>query len=216
MIIVVSIKLSLDWISSKTLSIFFEFWIIEIFPFLIDILLIKIILAGWNKWSLNSFIIQILPWEICKPWMILHFMSATIPQSILWFSLNHFIYKVRGFDWPSSLNFSFLYLNLLREDVISNFFSRFSNVWSSSIHAFIGHYSNGEVINRGGMILSAHYLWSHVTWCSRCVLRIFGSPYSCNTKICYSNVAIIINYQILRFNVSMNDLFLMAILKTSH
>jgi hypothetical protein len=47
-------------------------------------------------------------------------------------------------------------------------------------------------------------------------LSIFWSPYSCNTKISYPNIPFHINDQVLRFNVSMNNLFFMTIFKTSY
>ena len=70
---VITIELCLDWIFTKTLNIFFKFRIIYIFPFFTDILLIKIILHRWDKWSTYLPFIQILEREITKPRMILNF-----------------------------------------------------------------------------------------------------------------------------------------------
>lgn len=148
--------------------------------------------------------------------MIFNFLCSIISKSICWFSLDHFIDEISCFNWPSSWNFSFFNLNLFRQNMISNFFSWFSLIRSFSIHAFICHNSYSEIINCGGMVLSTHYFRCHISWSSGCILCIFWSPYSCYTKIRYSDVTLHINYQIFRFNISMNNLLLMTVFKTSY
>ena len=63
------------------------------------------------------------------------------------------------------------------------------------------------------MILSAHYLWSHVTRRSTGVLLVLRIPDSSNTKICDSEVAILIKNEVLWLNVSVNDALIMNILE---
>jgi len=148
--------------------------------------------------------------------MTFHFRSTIYTKSILWFSLNHFIYKVSCFNWPSSWNFTLFNLNLSRKNMVSYFFSWFSYIRSSSIHAFISNDADSKVINCSSMILSAHDFWCHIPRCTWSILSVFWSPYSCNTKISYTNITIIINDKILRFNISMNNLFFMTVFKTSN
>jgi len=146
--------------------------------------------------------------------MIFNFGCTCISQPILRFSLNHLIDKVCCFNAPSSWDFTFLDLNLFRKYVVSNFFSRLSYIWSSSKHAFVGHYSYCKIINRSCMILSAHYFWSHVPWCSWGILSVLWSPYSSNSKISDPYITIIVNDQVFWFYVSMNNLFFMAVLES--
>mgnify|MGYP006083951385 FL=1 len=148
--------------------------------------------------------------------MIFDFKGSIVSESIRRFSLNHFIDKISCFNRPASWNFSFFNLDLFRQNMIPNFFSGFTLIWTFSVHALICHYSYGEIIHRSRMILSTHNFWCHISWSSRCVLSIFWSPYSSNTKICYPNIAFHINDQVFRFNVSMNNLLFVTIFKTSY
>ena len=143
--------------------------------------------------------------------MIFNFLCPVITKPISWFPLNHFIDKISCFDRPASWHFSFFDLNLFGQNMISYFFSRFSLIRTFTVHAFICHNSNGKIIYRCCMILSTHYFWRHISWSSRCILGIFGSPYSCNTKISDSNITFHINNQIFRFDISMNNLFFMTV-----
>ena len=148
--------------------------------------------------------------------MIFDFWCSIVSKSICRFPLNHFIDEISSFNWPSSWNFSFFYLNLFRQNMISNFFSGFSLIWTFTVHALICHNSYGEIIHRGCMILSTHHFWCHISWCSGSILSIFWSPYSCNSEICYPDITLHINDQVFRFNISMNDLLLMAIFQSSN
>lgn len=148
--------------------------------------------------------------------MVFHFKWAIISQSILRFSLNHFIYDICSFNWPSFRNITFFYLYLFTQNMISYFFSRFTYIRSSAKHAFEGHHAYSEIIYRCRMIEPAHNLWRHISWRTWSILGIFGSPNSCYTKISYSNITIIIDNKIFWLNITMNNIFFMAIFKTSN
>ena len=143
--------------------------------------------------------------------MSFDFFCTIVTQPILWFSLNHFIYEISCFDTPVSWDFTFFNLNLFWQNVISNFLTWFSDVRASSIHALICHDSNCEIIHWGRVVLTAHNLWSHISWRTRCILSIFRSPDSCNPKICYSYIAVHVDDQIFWFYVSVDNLFFMAV-----
>lgn len=66
------------------------------------------------------------------------------------------------------------------------------------------------------MILSAHYFRSHISWSSTCVVTIIWSPFSWDTKICYSYVAIAIHQQVLRFDISVYYTIVVHILKSNN
>ena len=146
--------------------------------------------------------------------MIFNLGCTCISQPILRFSLNHFINKVSCFNAPSSWDFTFLDLNLFGKYMVSDFFSRLSYIRSSSKHAFVGHYSYCKIINRSSVILSTHYFWGHVAWCSRGVLSILWPPYSSNSEICDPHITIIVNDQVFWFNIPMNNLLFMAVLES--
>ena len=148
--------------------------------------------------------------------MIFNFLSSIVSESICRFSLNHFIDEISCFNRPASWNFSFFDLDLFRQNMISNFFSGFTLIWTFTIHALICHNSYGKIIYRSCMILSTHHFWCHISWSSRGILSIFWSPYSCNSEIRYPYVTLHINDQVFRFNISMNNLLFMTIFKTSY
>ena len=143
--------------------------------------------------------------------MIFDFSCSIVSKPISWFSLDHFIYEICSFDCPSSWNFSFFNLNLFRQNMISNFFSGFSLIRTFTIHTFICHDSHSKIIYRSSVILPAHNFWCHISWSSRSVLSIFWSPYSSNSEISYPHITFHIYDQVFGLDVSMYDLFLMAI-----
>jgi len=174
--------------TSKIWGILFKFRIIKIFPFFIDIFLVKVFFFWRNERSIELSVLQIFPWEISKPRMIFDFLCSIVSKSISRFSLNHFIDKISCFNCPSSWNFSFFNLYLFGQNVISDFFSGFTLIWTFSVHALICHDTNGKIIHRSCMILPAHDFWCHISWSSRCILSIFWSPYSSNSEICYPDI----------------------------
>ena len=55
-------------------------------------------------------------------------------------------------------------LDLLRQDLVTNFLTILPMVWAFAEHALVGNDSHGEVINSNAMILTAHDLRGHVAW----------------------------------------------------
>jgi hypothetical protein len=127
---VVAVKQSLNRISSEHQSVLFKLLVILILPILVNVLLVKVILSWWNEGSLDLAVPEILPREILKPGVILDFRRSVESKSVHGFSLDHLIDKVSCFYWPSSWDFVSLNLNLLWQNVISDFLSRFANVRS--------------------------------------------------------------------------------------
>ncbi len=78
--------------------------------------------------------------------MTLDLIRPTISQTVLGFPLNHLVDKVSCFDTPASWNLSLFDLDLFGKNVISNLFSRFTDIGSAAKHALVSHYSHGEVI----------------------------------------------------------------------
>jgi hypothetical protein len=107
-------------------------------------------------------------------------------------------------------------LNLLRKDVISDLFSGLANVWSSAEHTLVRHDTYSEVINTSGVINSAHDLWSHISWGTGRILGVLWSPDSCNTEISNPEISNFVNDQVLRLDVSMDDILFMAFFQASN
>ena len=63
-VIIIPVEKRLDTVSSKISEVLFEFWILEVFPFFIDIFLVKIVLEWWDKRSSHPLFVEVLPWEI--------------------------------------------------------------------------------------------------------------------------------------------------------
>ena len=63
-VIIIPVEKRLDTVSSKISEVLFEFWILEVFPFFIDIFLVKIVLEWWDKRSSHPLFVKVLPWEI--------------------------------------------------------------------------------------------------------------------------------------------------------
>lgn len=148
--------------------------------------------------------------------MIFNLCSAIVPQSILWLSLNHLIYKVCSLDGPPPGHLALFDLHLLREDVVPDLFPRLSNIRALAKHALIGHDAHGEVVDSSCVVLAAHDLGSHVTWSTRSVLSVLWPPNSRDTEVSYTDVSIVIDNQVLGFYISMDDLLLVAVLETCY
>ncbi len=62
--------------------------------------------------------------------MVLHLSRSVQPEAVHRLSLNHLVSKVSGLDAPAARNLVATNLYLFREDVVTDFFARFSNVRS--------------------------------------------------------------------------------------
>lgn len=152
--------------SPQVLNVLFEFWVIEIFPLLVYIFLVKVVFHGRNEGGAKPFLVKVLPREISQPRVGFNLECTSISQSVGWLSLDHLVYEVSRLDAPSSGHLSFLYLNLLGEDVVSYLLSRLADVRSAPIHALVSHHSDSEIVDGSCVILAAHDLRRHVAWCA--------------------------------------------------
>lgn len=71
---VVSVEEGLHRIPPQVLYIFDELCVFQVFPLLADVLLVEIILHWRNKGGSNSPLVEIIPWEVTQPWVVLHFV----------------------------------------------------------------------------------------------------------------------------------------------
>lgn len=100
--------------------------------------------------------------------------------------------------------------------MVPNFFAGFPEVGSSTKHTLVSDHSDCELVNQKRVVLPAHYLRGHIARCSRCVLCIVFPPNSRNPKISYPQIAIALNHEILRFDISVQNVLCMHVFKSSN
>jgi hypothetical protein len=132
--------------------------------------------------------------------VFLDLFNTVLTKSILRFALYHTVDEVSCCIAPAVLDLFFPYLNLLLQNIITDFFSRFSSIGALNnneirifkgvtyfaIHAFKSHDTYCEVVYGDRVVQTAHHLWSHVTWSARSISSIVFSPNASNSKISYS------------------------------
>lgn len=141
--------------------------------------------------------------------MIKYFIDSIVTESIWRLSLNHTIDKICTLQRPSFRNILFFQLNLFCKDLVSNLFSTSTIIWPFSEHHFVCNNTNCKIIDLIWMILTAKNLWSHISRSSTCITRIIISPFSGNSKVSYSCIPFLIQYDIFRFDVTMYYLIFM-------
>jgi len=105
---------------------------------------------------------------------------------------------------------------LLLEDCIPNVFACLSDIGPSSNHELISDDSKCEVVNCYVVILPAHDLGCHIARSTRGVVGVVRSPHSRDAKVCYADVAIVIEKQVLRLDIPMYDSTIMHVLKSNN
>lgn len=145
--------------------------------------------------------------------MRFYFLRSIQPESIYWFSLQCFIYKICSLKTPAFRNLMSFDLNLFCQNCIPDLLPWFSNIRSFPKHALIRNDSYSKIINSDTVILAAHDFRSHVTRSSRCVFRVVRIPDSGDTEICEAEVSVFFKHQILRFDIPMDNSFVVNILK---
>lgn len=86
---VVAVKQRLDRLSTQLQEILFELFVLKIPPFFVDVLLVEVVFHRGHKRCLKLFLIEVVPWEVPQPWVVLYFVSPVNPQAVLWFALDH-------------------------------------------------------------------------------------------------------------------------------
>ncbi len=141
------------------------------------------------------------------------FLRSIQSESIYRFSLQCFINKICSLQAPAFRHLMSFDLYLFCQNCIPNLLPWFSNIRSFPKHALICYDSHSKIVNSDSVILAAHYLWSHVTRSSWCVFGVVGIPDSSNPKISKAEISVFFKHQILRFDVSMDNSFIVNILK---
>jgi len=148
--------------------------------------------------------------------MVFDFLAAIVPKPVLRLSLDHLVDEVGSLDAPPNRHLLFLDLDLLRQDVVSDVLPGFAYVRAFAEHALVSHYSHSKIVHGERMVLPAHDLGGHVPWRSRCVLRVLFSPISRDSEIRDPEVSLVVDDEVLRLDVSVNDLLFVAVFETGH
>ena len=110
-----------------------KFLILLVLPVLIDVLLIKVVLFWWYKRRLNLPVPQILPREIFQPWVIFDLVGPVQAETVRRLSLNHLVDEVCGLDGPALRDLVPLYLDLFRQNVVSNLLPTLADIGSLTV-----------------------------------------------------------------------------------
>jgi hypothetical protein len=215
-VIVVAIELCLDGVTAQVLTPFDEVRVIKILPLLADVLLIVIVVRGRDERRPELLLVEVLPREVGEPRMTFDFVAAVVAESVLRLSLDHLVDEVRGLYAPPDRNFLLLDLDLLRQDIVSDVFSRLSNIRPFAVHALISHNSHSKIVHGERVILPTHDLRSHVPGRAGRVLRVLLSPISCDSEIGDPEVPLVVDDEVLRLDVSVYNLLLMAVFEPGH
>lgn len=88
---VVPIELGLDGIASEAEIVLFEFFIVLVLPLFVDVFLVKVVFLGWDEWSDDFPVQQVLPREIFKPGVGLDLGGPVKAETIRRFPLDHLL-----------------------------------------------------------------------------------------------------------------------------
>ena len=145
--------------------------------------------------------------------MVLNFVGPIQSESVSRLPLQTLIYEVSRFHAPSLGDISLFQLHLLLEDSVSDFFPVLARVRSFAHHELIAKHAQSEVIYCHAMILPAHDLRSHVARRARSVVGVVGGPNPGNAHVGDVHVALLVEQQVLRLDVSVDHAISMHIVQ---
>lgn len=97
--------------------------------------------------------------------------------------------------------------------MLTNFPSISTSVRSPAEHALVADDAHSEVIDSDTMRLAAHDLRSHVARRARRIFLVLWVPNSCNTKISDLKIAILVEDEVFRLDVTMQNALLVEVLE---
>lgn len=130
--------------------------------------------------------------------------TILIPNAVYRLALNALVDKVCGLLVPALWNAVLFDLNLATQDLITDVLSGFAFVGTLTHHALVGNDSHGKVIGGQSMILSTHDFRGHVAWSATGFAGVVGGENASDTKICKSQVALVVKDKVLGLNITMD------------
>jgi len=154
--------------------------------------------------------------------VVLDFVGPVEPQPVLGLALDQAVNEVRALDAPTRGNLISFYLDLLRQDVVSDFLPAFSHVRPlnhqfhftyTAHHAFEGDDSNCEIVNSDSVVLAAHDLGRHVARGAAGLLGVVRVPNAGDAEVGDPDVAALVEHQIFWLDVPVEDALVVHVLE---
>lgn len=98
--------------------------------------------------------------------MLFDFLGTIKSEAVSRLALQALVYEICCLERPTFGKLIPLYLHLLGEDHVTDFFAAAPNVRPTAHHKFISNYSKRKIIDGVAMILPAHHLRRHVARCA--------------------------------------------------
>ena len=118
--IIVVKRLLCFWVLQACL-VYLEILVLAVLPLLIYVFLIEVVGLWRDKRAGQFALLELFERKITQPNMILYFFDAVGSQPVLRFPLDHPVYKVGGSCAPAFWNLVLSDLDLLLENMVTNF-----------------------------------------------------------------------------------------------
>lgn len=203
---VVAFKELLDGVTSQLQLSFFNS--VLILPFrVVYMVRVEIVDADiWLKRRLHCASCELVPIERLKPRMRLDLCYSVLGSySTGWLALNAFIDEVCSLDRPTRRHVSSLNLNLFAENLFSDLSPVLPDIRSSPHHALVSDDSDSKVVGDKSVVLPAHYFGSHVSGSARRLACVVRRHEPRDSEVSQPKVSLAVENQILRFDITMND-----------
>ena len=170
-------------------------------------ILIKVVHVDvWHILGLYSAASERFPVEIFKPWMRLELICALfVSNTVCRFALYALINEICCLFIPALWYVILFYCYLSAEDLITYVLPSLAFIGALSHHALVSDDSDSKVVSSQAMVLSAHDLWGHVARCSARLARIVRTNYPRDAKIRQPQIALVVEDEVFRLDIPMDD-----------
>ncbi len=213
LVVVIPVERLLEDLLVEQLHVLLDLLAVLIPPLAVRVRGVKGVRIGWYEWRLDPLVQQVVPREVAQPGVVFDVLRAIETESVQRLALDQTIDEIGGLDGPAGRYVGFADLNLTGQDVLSDLAPVATGVRSAAKHALESNNAHGEVVNSHSVRLTAHNLRRHVAWRTGRVLLVFRVPNTRDAQVCNLEVAIRIEHQIFRFNVSVQDALLVKVFK---
>ena len=149
---------------------------------------------------------QGVPVEVVKPGVLLELLGAfDVADPVHWLPLQALVDEVSRFFVPAFRDLVLLDLDLTAQYLVADIFSCATLVRSFAHHALVGDDPNGEVVCCESVVLAAHDLRGHVARCAAGLTGVVRGQDAGHSEVCESQIALIVEDQVLRLDVTMDD-----------
>jgi hypothetical protein len=96
MVEIIPVKKVLNRLSPQEQHGLFILWIFQIFPLLVDVLLVEVVGLGRDEGGLDLPVEQVLPGVVFQPGMVFDVVGTVQAQAVDRLSLDHLVYEISG------------------------------------------------------------------------------------------------------------------------